>query len=109
MSRVLLTGGTGFLGSHIADALVEAGHDVLASVRATSDTRWLDPLGVETTTVDLGRADESAIGSALEGVEAVVHCAGLTRARSEVQFMAVNAGGTERLALAARAGRFAGD
>ncbi|MDX1393680.1 MAG: NAD-dependent epimerase/dehydratase family protein [Gemmatimonadota bacterium] len=102
MSRVLLTGGTGFLGSHIADALVAAGHDVLASVRATSDTRWIDPLGVETTTVDLGRADESAIGSALAGIDAVVHCAGLTRARSEAHFMAVNAGGTERLALAAR-------
>ncbi len=103
MSTIFLTGGTGFLGSHITEALVAAGHTVTCSIRATSDTRWLDPLHVETVVMDLGNADGS--GAVLAGIDALVHCGALTRARSEAEFMAVNAAGTERLAeAAARAG-----
>ncbi len=100
--NILLTGGTGFLGSHIAGALVEAGHRVVCSVRRTSDTRWIEPLGVETVTLDLV---EGTVPGAIAGVEAVVHCGGLTRARSEAEFRRVNADGTATLARAAsRAG-----
>ena len=96
MSSIFLTGGTGFLGSHLADALVGAGHRVTASVRRTSDTRRIDRLGLEKVELDLGR------GSAgLRGHEVVVHCGALTRARDEARFMAVNATGTSRLAEAA--------
>lgn len=96
--RVLLTGGTGFLGSHIADGLVAAGHEVVCSVRRTSDTRWIDPLDLETVILDLGSDD---VPAAIGGVEAVVHCGGLTRARNEAEFMRVNAEGTAALARAA--------
>ena len=107
--RVFLTGGTGFLGSHIADALVGADHEVVASIRATSNRRWIDPLGIETTTVDLGSADEATLEAALDGFDAVVHCGGLTRAKNEAEFMQVNATATGRLAAAAaRAGTRAG-
>ena len=98
MSTIFLTGGTGFLGSHLADALVEAGHRVTASVRRTSDTRRIDRLGLEKVELDLGK------GSAgVRGYDVVVHCGALTRARNEAEFMAVNATGTERLARAAAA------
>ena len=96
MTSIFLTGGTGFLGSHIADALVEAGHRVTASVRRTSVTRRIHRLGVDTVELDLGKAD-----APLAGYEAVVHCGALTRARDESEFMAVNATGTRRLARAA--------
>jgi len=98
--RILLTGATGFLGSHIAGGLVSAGHDVVCSVRRTSDTRWIDPLGVETVTFDLG-AD--GVPDAIRTVEQVVHCGGLTRARNEARFQRVNAEGTAALANAAAA------
>lgn len=101
MSHVLLTGGTGFLGSHLAEGLVAAGHEVTCSVRRTSDTRHLEALGVRTTLLDLGSEDPGRAAAAIEGTELLVHCGGLTRARSEAQFMAVNAGGTERLVRAA--------
>lgn len=99
MAEILLTGGTGFLGSHIADALVAAGHDVRCTVRRTSDTRWIDELPVATLELDL--AGGSTAAAALEGVESLVHCGALTRARNEAEFLAVNAAGTERLARAA--------
>ena len=101
MSRVLLTGGTGFLGSHVAELLVEAGHEVRATIRATSDTRWLDPLPVETVVPDL--EDPGALAAALEGVADVMHVGGVTIATDPSVFDRVNAVGTA--ALAAAAGR----
>ncbi len=99
MSTIFLTGGTGFLGSHIAEALLAAGHTLTCSVRRTSDTRWLDPLDVETVVLDLSGPGTSE--AALAGFNALVHCGGLTSARNEAEFMAVNGAGTERLARAA--------
>lgn len=101
MSHVLLTGGTGFLGSHVADLLVEAGHDVRATVRVTSDTRWLDPLPVETVIADL--EDPASLGAALEGVDAVAHVGGVTIASDRETYDRVNALGTAALAAAAGA------
>lgn len=101
MSRVLLTGGTGFLGSHVAELLVEAGRDVRATVRATSDTHWLDPLPLETVVADLENPD--ALAGALAGVTDVVHVGGVTVAANPATFERVNTAGT--LALAAAAGR----
>ena len=96
MASIFLTGGTGFLGSHLADALVREGHRVTASVRRTSDTQRLGRLGVEQVDLDLGGTSVE-----LAAHDAVVHCGALTRARSEAEFIAVNATGTRRLARAA--------
>lgn len=103
MSRILLTGGTGFLGSHVAELLVEAGHDVRATIRETSDTRWLDPLPVETVIADL--EDPDRLAAALEGISDVMHVGGVTIASDPAVFERVNAAGTATLAAAAgRAG-----
>lgn len=99
MSRVLLTGGTGFLGSHVAELLVDAGHDVLATVRTTSDTRWIDPLPIETITADL--EDAGGLAAALEGAEVVVHVGGVTIAADPGVYDRVNHLGTGALAGAA--------
>lgn len=101
MASVFLTGGSGFLGGHLAEALVAAGHQVTASVRRTSDTRHLDRLELRKVELDLGVEDSPEAASALAGCAAVVHCGALTRARNESEFMAVNAVGTRRLAEAA--------
>lgn len=103
MASVFLTGGSGFLGGHLAEALVAAGHRVTASVRRTSDTRHLDSLELGKVELDLGVEDRPEAAAALAGCAAVVHCGALTRARNESEFMAVNAVGTRRLAEAAAA------
>ncbi len=100
--RVLLTGATGFIGGHVARAFVEAGYRLRCSARATSDTRTLDGLPVELVRLDLGHAAER-LDEAVEGAEIVVHAAGITRARRESDYHAVNAEAAWRLAAAAAA------
>lgn len=95
LMRVFLTGGTGFVGSHVAERLLEEGHEVVAMVRATSDTEHLDGLGVETVEADLSRVDE--LDAVLADVGAVIHVAGLTAAPSPEELYRVNADGTRRL------------
>lgn len=73
---------------------------VRCAVRSTSDARWIDRLRVEKTELDLRRPERHA-ADALRDVETIVHCGGLTSARSEDDYHAVNAGGTERLARSA--------
>jgi nucleoside-diphosphate-sugar epimerase len=97
---VLVTGGSGFLGSHIVERLSRAGRPVRALVRTSSDTRFLRSLpGVELIE---GAIDELAsVRRAAAGVSGIVHAAGLVKARSTDEFMRVNRGGTENLLDAA--------
>lgn len=100
---VLLTGATGFVGSHVAGAARDAGVRLRCTVRETSDTRWLESLDVELVRADL-RSPE-AMERAVEGVEAVIHVAGVTRVPRPELYRRVNAEGSVRLAEAAvRAG-----
>jgi nucleoside-diphosphate-sugar epimerase len=98
---VLLTGATGFLGSHVAEALVAEGWSVRCTVRETSDLRWIESLPVERVMADV--RSSAQLAAALEGVDIVVHSAGLTRAKSDAEYHRVNAEGTQALALGAAA------
>lgn len=102
---VLLTGGSGFLGSHVAEQLSADGQHVRALVRRTSDCSFLETLeGVELV---YGAVDDRAsLDEAVKGVDAVVHSAGLVKARCPEEFDRVNVGGTRNLldALVRRGG-----
>jgi 2-alkyl-3-oxoalkanoate reductase len=69
----LITGATGLLGSHIAEKLVAAGQPVRALVRETSDTRFLESLGVELVRGDI--IDRASLDVALAGATTVYHAA----------------------------------
>jgi nucleoside-diphosphate-sugar epimerase len=98
--RALVTGATGFVGSHIARAFVEAGYEVRCGVRDSSSRRWISNLPVELTPLDMtGRTEDFCM--AVKDADLVVHAAGITRARREEEYHAVNAGGTGRLVAAA--------
>jgi len=96
---VLVTGATGFIGSHVVSALVSAGRPVRCTLRATSDPRWLEGLEIERVEADLRRPE--GMRAAVRNAAAVVHLAGVTRAPHPMLFREVNARGTALLAEAA--------
>lgn len=93
-----LTGGTGFVGSWVAEDLMRRGYAVRALVR--SAPKWLDGLAVETVRGDLD--DAAALRQGVEGADVVVHVAGLTRARDQQTLDRSNVEGTLRLLDAVR-------
>ncbi len=70
---IFLTGATGLVGGHVAEESLKRGHRVRALVRATSDTRWLDQLGVERVIGDLEDVDSLREGAT--GADWVLNCA----------------------------------
>jgi len=97
---VLVTGGSGFLGSHVVEQLSRAGRPVRALVRKSSDTRFLRSLP-HVELVEGAVDDAASVKRAAAGVTGIVHAAGLVKARSGEEFMRVNRGGTENLLDAA--------
>ena len=94
--KVLLTGGSGFVGGQLASLLVARGHEVVALVRRSSKVDALMQLGVRITVADLHTGD--GVNEAVQGVEVVQHVAGLTKARSEEDYLRGNAETTRMLA-----------
>jgi dihydroflavonol-4-reductase len=100
--KTLVTGATGFLGSHVARGLVGRGDDVRVLVRPTSDLRALEGFDGERFTGDL--RDRASLGRALEGVHRVFHVAADYRlwARDPREIYESNVTGTKNLLDAAR-------
>src|SRR5918996_2884332 len=101
--RVFLTGGTGFIGGHVARKLRERGDDVRVLVRSLDKASALEAFGCELVLGDLG--DEAAIAAGLEGCDALIHNAAIYEVgipASEHRAMyAANVIGTERVLRAA--------
>jgi nucleoside-diphosphate-sugar epimerase len=93
--RVLVTGATGFVGSHLAEALRRRGDDMTVLARSASKAAALAPLGVRVVPGDLH--DRRALEQAAEAQDVVYHVAGVVAARSEADFMVANRDGTRNL------------
>ena len=100
--RALVTGATGFVGSAVARALLQAGWQVTALVRPNSDRRNLQRLGTDLVTGDLG--DAGSLEHALAGCEALFHVAADYRlgARNPEDLYRTNVDGTRNILEAAR-------
>jgi nucleoside-diphosphate-sugar epimerase len=96
---IALTGATGFLGSHIADILLDRGYQVRASVRATSSLRWLEGKPIETVQVDL--TDPAGCRDFLDETVGLIHCAGVVSAPTEEIYRKANVTSTACLLEAA--------
>ncbi|MFB6372212.1 MAG: NAD-dependent epimerase/dehydratase family protein [Bradymonadaceae bacterium] len=96
---MFVTGGTGFVGSHVVEELVERGHEPVCLVRESSDTEHLEEVGVETHRGSLTEID--AMRPALADCDAVIHIAGVIKAGEPRWFYRINGEATCRLAEAA--------
>jgi dihydroflavonol-4-reductase len=99
---VLVTGATGFVGSHVARQLVESGHSVRVLVRAGSNPLLIENLEVERCEGDL--RDILSLGRAMNGVRRVFHVAADYRlwSRNPDEIYQSNVAGTRGLFEAAR-------
>jgi len=98
--KALVTGATGFIGSHLVDALLERGVEVRCLVRRSSNRRWLEGKPVEL--VEASLEDPDSLAPAVREVEIVYHVAGLIAARSYEEFLRGNRDATANLLAAVR-------
>jgi nucleoside-diphosphate-sugar epimerase len=102
--RSLVTGATGFIGSHVAEILKDRGHSVRLLVR---DEKRLFPelqQGYEVVRGDVTQSP-AELQKAVEGCDYVFHVAGLLKGRTQHDFNRVNATGTKNLCQAIVAGK----
>ena len=99
--KAYVTGGTGFIGSHLVEHLVDHGYHVTCLTRKTSNLRWLNHLltakspQVELVTGDLH--DSDVLAQHVRDADLVFHLAGLTKAPDTATYDRVNAEGTKHL------------
>lgn len=109
MSRYLVTGATGFLGRHVAEALRSQGHHVVALARGHEPRHQgnrpasLAELGAEVVRGDV--LDTEAVTAAARGADGIFHCAGKVSrdAADAAELHRINVGGTRSVLRAARA------
>jgi nucleoside-diphosphate-sugar epimerase len=98
--KALVTGSTGFIGSHLATALIEKDYRVTCLVRKTSDVSRLEKLGVEVAYGDM--LDANSLINAVRGVDVVYHLVGVgdisaVSAKAYEEYRQINVLGTKNL------------
>jgi dihydroflavonol-4-reductase len=97
--HALVTGASGFIGSHLVELLIKKGYTVRCLLRKTSSMAWLKDLPIEIVHGDV--FDVAALEQAVKGVDYVFHSAGLTKAKKKIDYFKANAEGTQLLLDAA--------
>src|SRR5215208_3800124 len=97
--KIAITGGTGFIGRHVAHDLISRGHAVIVIARGQY-TRNTQPIeGATFITLDTNNTDKLA--QAFNGCDAVVHCAGTSVENSQQTFHHLHVEGTRSAVSAA--------
>ena len=97
--RALVTGATGFVGSHLAELLISQGVDVVAPVRNASRLRWA--AGLDARIVQTSFSDREGLRSLVADRDTIFHVAGLTKSHVPGPFYRGNLMPTAALAEAA--------
>ncbi|MBM4166817.1 MAG: SDR family NAD(P)-dependent oxidoreductase [Ignavibacteria bacterium] len=84
----LVTGGNGFIGSHLVEHLLQRGYSVRCLVRKTSNLQWLKNFSVEYVYGDL--FDNDALKNAVQNVDLIFHSAGITKAKTKEEYFRGN-------------------
>lgn len=98
--KILITGASGFIGSHIATQALQQGLETWVAVRPTSSRRYLQDERLHFIDLDLGAPQLLAQQLRGQQFDYVVHAAGATKCLHEADFARINAEGTRHLAEA---------
>jgi nucleoside-diphosphate-sugar epimerase len=98
--RALITGATGFIGSHLAEDLLKRGYEVTCLVRRTSNLQWLEGLDVRLNEGDC--SDKDSLQDCVKNQDYILHLAGLIKSNCKEDFYSINTKGTENIIEAVR-------
>jgi nucleoside-diphosphate-sugar epimerase len=93
--KALVTGATGFIGSHLCENLIRRGYEVTCLVKKTSNLKWIENLDIKLVFGDCTNLE--SLQNAVNGFDFIFHLAGLTKSCSEKDFFFINTTGTENL------------
>ncbi|OGU65951.1 MAG: nucleoside-diphosphate sugar epimerase [Stygiobacter sp. RIFOXYC12_FULL_38_8] len=91
----VVTGASGFVGSHLVDKLLAEGHHVKCILRSSSSRKWLEGKPVEI--VNCGLFDKTALKEVLKGADYIYHVAGVVKAKTEEEYFKGNVESTKTL------------
>ena len=97
--RIAITGGTGFIGHHLSQRLITAGHEVVLLARSKRNNK-LGETPAKFVASDL--SDTAVLSSGFTGCDAVAHCAGINRELGNQTFERLHIEGTRNVVAAAR-------
>jgi len=97
--KIAITGGTGFIGRHLAKDLISRGHEVIVIARGKYSRNTQPIEGA--TFVSLDARDTAKLSDAFRGCDAVVHCAGTSVASESQTFEQLHVEGTRSAVTAA--------
>lgn len=98
--KALVTGGTGFIGSHLVDLLISQNYEVICLVRKTSDLRWLNNKPVKLVYVSL--QDVEGLKEVVKDVDYIFHVAGVVAGKKYEDYLIGNRDATRNLITAAK-------
>ncbi len=99
--KALITGATGFIGSHLAEHLHARGYELRAMIRPTSSKKFIEHLPIEYVVASF--SDPASLAEAVRDVDYIYHVAGATAARSRQEFFDANQIATRNLLEAVKA------
>lgn len=91
----VVTGGTGFVGSHLVDLLLSKGYEVWCIVRKSSNTKWLN--GKNVKLLDCGLNDKNELLKVIKDVDYIFHVAGVVKSKTKEGYFLGNVETTKNL------------
>lgn len=91
----VVTGATGFVGSHLVDLLLSKNYEVWCIIRKSSNTKWLK--GKDVKLLDCGLNDKNALLNAIKNVDYIFHVAGVVKSKTKDGYFTGNVDTTRNL------------